>query len=111
MRSIYEKIKPDRLKFLCMHVLENINSEANKLKPTMEKFESFVTKNRYEQGNEVVVEAEGSMQNSYFMISPCGTVFLNENGEGKTYGNCLTQDLYEIYRELPFDNDKYNLRY
>lgn len=111
MLDVYKNVKPDRLKFLCMHVIENINCEANKLKPTMEEFESFVTKNRYEQGNEVVVEAEGSMQNSYFMISPCGNVFLNENGEGKTHGNCLSQDLYEIYSELPFDNDKYNSRY
>lgn len=111
MLSLYEKMKPNRLKFLCMHVLENINSEATDLKPTREEFESFVAKNRYEYADEVIAEVEGSMQNSYLMISPGGNVFLNENGEGKTYGNCLEQDLYEICAELPFDDEKYNLRY
>lgn len=111
MFSLYKRVKPDRLKFLCLHVLDNINCVASMLMPTKEEFESFVTKNKYEQGNEVVVENEGSMQNSYLMISPCGNVFLNESGEGKIYGNCLTQDLCEIYQVLPFDKNKYNLRY
>ncbi len=111
MLSLYEKMKPNRLKFLCMHVLENINSEANELKPTKEEFESFVDRNRFEYADEVVAEAEGSMQNSYLMISPGGDVFLNENGKGKIYGNCLEQDLCEICVALPFDNEKYNLRY
>ncbi len=111
MLSLYERIKPNRLKFLYMHVLENINSGANELKPTREEFESFVAKNRYEYADEVIIEAEGSMQNSYLMISSGGNVFLNENGEGKTYGNCLEQELHEICAELPFDNEKYNLRY
>ncbi len=111
MLSLYEKLKPNRLKFLCMHVLENINSGANELKPTREEFESFVDRNRFRYADELVAEAEGSMQNSYLMISPSGNVFLNENGEGKTYGNCLVQDLYEICAALPFDKEKYNLRY
>lgn len=108
---LYKKMKPNRLKFLCMHVLENINSEVNELKPTREQFETFVAANRYEHAEEFVAEAEGSMQNSYLMISPSGNVFLNENGEGKIFGNCLEQDLYEICGMLPFDNEKYNLRY
>lgn len=111
MLAIYKNVKPDRLKFLYMHVIENINSEANKLKPTSKEFESFVARNHYEYANEVIAEAEGSMQNSYLMISPDGNVFLNENGKGKTYGNCLEKDLYGIFAGLPFDNKKYNLRY
>ncbi len=111
MLTLYKKMKPNRLKFLCMHVLENINSEVNALKPTREEFKSFVSKNRYQYADEIVVEGEGSMQNSYLMISPNGNVFLNENGEGKTYGSCLEQDLYEICWALPFDKEKYNIRY
>ncbi len=111
MLSLYEKMKPNRLKFLYMHVLENVNSEATELKPTREEFENFVAKNRYQHADEFVAESEGSMQNSYLMISPSGNVFLNESGEGKTYGSCLEQDLYQICAALPFDNEKYNLRY
>ncbi len=111
MLSLYERMKPNRLKFLCMHVLENINSEVSELKPTREEFDRFVAGNRFQYADEFVAEAEGSMQNSYLMISPSGNVFLNENGEGKTYGNCLEQDLYEICEALPFDDEKYNLRY
>ena len=111
MLPLYEKMKPNRLKFLCMHVLKNINSEVNELKPTREEFDTFVAANRYEHAEEFVAEAEGSMQNSYLMISPSGNVFLNENGESKIFGNCLEQDLYEICGMLPFDNEKYNLRY
>ena len=110
MLSLYKRMKPKRLKFLCMHVLENINSNVNELKPTQEEFLSFVEKNSYEYAK-VVPEAEGSMQNSYLMISPDGNVFLNENGEGKTYGNCLEQELCEIFCKLPFEHDKFNLRY
>lgn len=111
MLQLYQKMRPNRLKFLCMHVLEKINSAANDLKPTREEFERFVARNRFAYADEVIIEAEGAMQNSYLMISPGGNVFLNENGEGKTYGNCLEQDLYEICRVLPFDDEKYHLRY
>ena len=109
--SIYKRMKPNRLKFLCMHVLDNINSRVNKLKPSKEEFEYFVNRNRYEGADEIVVEAENSMQNAYLMISPSGNVFLNESGESKIYGNCLEQDLYDLSGELPFDNDKYRSRY
>lgn len=111
MLSVYRRMKPNRLKFLCIHVLENVNSEANKLKPSKEEFELFVNNNLYEEADEIIVETENSMQNAYLMISPGGSVFLNENGESKIYGNCLTQDLYELFGTLPFDNDKYRSRY
>ncbi|MBE6701787.1 MAG: radical SAM protein [Ruminococcaceae bacterium] len=111
MLSIYRRMNPDKLKFLCVHVLENVNAEAERLQPTQEEFDAFVAKNRYNESCKVVVEPKGAMQNSYLMISPQGTVFLNEGGREKKYGNCLNNELYEICEQLPFDSNKYNLRY
>lgn len=107
---VYRKMKPDRLKFLCVHSVENINADTVEHIPTERNFENFVYWNFYgdEKGQkcETVIEGPESMENSYLIINPQGDVCLNTDGKEITYGNCLRESLADIYHLLPIDMKK-----
>ena len=113
MLSVYEALKPDRLKLIYIHVVHNVNEwpETMELIPTVGEYNEFVEKNRYEENCELVLERPMEMQNSYFMINPHGEVYINAFGLEKKYGNSIYEPLSEIFSRLPFDMKKFDLRY
>ena len=113
MLSVYKALKPDRLKLIYIHVVHNVNEwpETMDLIPTVGEYNQFVEKNRYEENCELVLERPMEMQNSYFMINPHGEVYINAFGLEKKYGNSIYEPLSEIFSRLPFDMEKFDLRY
>ena len=113
MLSIYKAMKPDRLKLIYIHVVHNVNEwpETMDLIPTVGEYNQFVEKNRYDEDCEVVLERPMEMANSYFMINPHGEVYINAFGLEKKYGSALYEPLSEIFARLPFDMEKFKLRY
>ena len=113
MLSLYRAMKPDRLKFIYIHIVHNVNEwpETMDLIPTVGEYNEFVEKNRYDEDCEVVLERPMEMANSYFMINPHGEVYINAFGLEKKYGSALYEPLSEIFARLPFDMKKFKLRY
>lgn len=109
--SVYKELKPDKIKYLCVHVLENKNKNTNSILPSNEEFDEFVRKNLYNENCKVVIENSGYMANSYFMLNPCGQVYINDNGSEKQYGSCLETPLMEIYKDVPLNESKFKERY
>ena len=110
MAAIYRRLNPNKVKFFCMHVIDNINGGASSLLPTKNEYEDFVKKNTVESCT-VVVEGPESMQNAYFMINPQGEVYMNDNGSEKKYGSCFEKSLVEIFQTVPLIEEKYFARY
>lgn len=108
--SVYRRLKPNKIKFFCMHVIDNINSDARNLMPTKEEYERFVERNKIEACT-VVIEGHKAMQNAYFMINPQGEVYINDNGVEKKYGSCFERTLIDIFDTLPLYEKKYFARY
>jgi hypothetical protein len=92
-----------------MHLVENVNEEAREWGITNDEYSAFCE--RHEFANRPVCESEGSMENSYLMVDPSGTVLLNDHGVYKAYGSCLTESFSEIACRLPLDSVKYAARY
>ena len=113
MLSVYQALKPDRLKLIYIYVVHNVNEwpETMELIPTVGEYNEFVEKNRYEENCELVLERPLDMQNSYFMINPHGEVYINAFGLEKKYRNSIYEPLSEIFSRLPFDMKKFDLRY
>lgn len=109
--SVYKELKPNKIKYLCVHVLENKNKEASTILPTKDEFEDFVKRNLYNESCKTVIEGSGYMSNSYFMVNPSGQVYINDNGIEKQYGSCLNTSLIEIYKQVPLNESKFEDRY
>jgi radical S-adenosyl methionine domain-containing protein 2 len=109
--SIYKDLKPDKIKYLCVHIIENKNSQMKSALPSKEDFDKFIETNLYNKNCQVVVENSGYMTNSYFMINPQGQVYMNDNGIEKLYGSCLETPLIKIYDSVPLYEDKFEERY
>ena len=109
--SVYKMLKPNKIKYLCVHVVENKNKDSQSILPSTSEFDGFVERNLYDENCNVVVENSGYMANSYFMINPQGEVYLNDNGTEKLYGCCLEKSLSDIYEILPLNEEKFEQRY
>lgn len=109
--SIYKQLKPDKVKYLCVHIIENKNSQMQSIVPSKEEFDKFVEMNTYDNNCQVVIENSGYMTNSYFMINPQGQVYMNDNGIEKLYGSCLETPLIKIYDSVPLYENKFEERY
>lgn len=110
LNSVYRRLRPDKIKLFCTHVVDNINGNARALVPTREEYEEFVSRNAV-NGCEVVIEGHDSMQNAYFMINPAGEVYMNDNGTEKKYGSCHEQSLTDIFDTIPLSEEKFFSRY
>jgi radical S-adenosyl methionine domain-containing protein 2 len=111
MSPVYEMLRPNKVKFVCVHKVENINGNMGDLVPTAEEYISFVMRNGNIKNCRVVLEGPGYMQNAYFMINPQGEVFLNDRGVERKYGSCLTESLDQILSRTPLNRDAYFERY
>ena len=111
MSPVYEMLRPNKVKFVCVHKVENINGDMGDLVPTVEEYQAFVMRNGGIKNCMVVLEGPGYMQNAYFMINPQGEVFMNERGTEKKYGSCLAEPLDQIFGKIPLDIEKYFERY
>lgn len=109
--SVYQELMPNRLKFLCLHVLDHVNEDAIALLPTSEEFDCFVKKNRYDLNCKVVIEGPHSMQNSYLMIDPNGEVYSNSNGKLMKHGHCFDEPLSKLFLSVLLDEDLFFKRY
>ncbi len=109
--SVYKDLKPDKIKYLCVHIIENKNSQMKSALPSKEEFDKFIETNLYNKNCQVVVENSGYMTNSYFMINPRGQVYMNDKGIEKLYGSCLETPLIKIYDSVPLYEDKFEERY
>lgn len=107
---LYRACRPQRIKLLKMHLVEDINPEAREWDITDDEFSAFCERHA-EFADRTVCESGGSMENSYLMVDPSGTVLLNDHGAYKAYGNCLTESFSAIACRLPLDNVKYAARY
>ncbi len=110
MAEFYKRLKPDRLKFLQVEIIDGINDGAEKLAITKKAFDEFC-KRHNKCCNETICEKSESLENSYLMINPQGEFQLNDSGKYKTYGSCLEEDLSEILSRVPISSDKFNSRY
>lgn len=111
MSSVYEMLQPSKVKFVCVHRVENVNGDMGDLVPTAEEYISFVMRNGNIKNCRVVLEGPGYMQNAYFMINPQGEVFLNDRGVERKYGSCLEEPLDQILSRTPLNRDAYFERY
>ncbi len=110
MRELYRALKPDRLKFMQMQIVEGVNACAEKQLATAAEFTAFCERHK-NCSPDTVEEPLGSMQNAYLIISPRGDITLNDNGACKVYGNCLKDEFYEIFKSMPTDAQKFESRY
>lgn len=110
MRGLYAALKPDRLKFMQMQIVEGVNACAEKRLATADEFAAFCKKHK-NCSPDTVEEPLGSMQNAYLIISPRGDITLNDNGACKVYGNCLKDEFSEVFESMPTDAQKFKARY
>ena len=68
MTEFYKRLKPDRLKFLQVEIIDGINDGAEKLAITKKEFDEFC-KRHNKCCNEIVCEKSESLENSYLMIN------------------------------------------
>lgn len=110
MTEFYKRLKPDRLKFLQVEIIENINYASAQFAISKKAFEKFCERHKHCCPN-LVCESSDDMENSYLMINPQGELQLNNNGNYELYGNCLEEDIQEILKRTPINLDKFNSRY
>lgn len=114
---LFLKIKPNKVKFLQMHIVKNIKNDAVKeWEVSTKEFLEFCSHyneklNRLLPKTKIVIEEQGSMENSYIMIDPSGNLLLNNNGVYQQYGNLTTTSLTELYSLLPLHKEKITKRY
>lgn len=110
MSEFYKRLKPDRLKFLQVEIVEGINGKAEGLTVSKKAFDEFCKRHR-QCCRDTVCEQRGDLENSYLMINPQGEFQLNDSGEYKIYGNCLEEELSEIISKVPISAKKFSSRY
>lgn len=110
MRGLYAALKPDRLKFMQMQIVEGVNVCAEKYLATKDEFFAFCKRHK-NCSPDTVEEPLGSMQNAYLIVSPRGDITLNDNGACKVYGNCLKDEFFDIFKAMPADAQKFEARY
>lgn len=109
MVDFFKKLKPDRLKFFKMQIVEGINDEAEEHSITEKEYQSFISKHK--KLKNVISEGEHDMENSYLMINAKGGVILNDKGKYISYGDCLKEELIDIIEHLPLNMERYSKRY
>lgn len=110
MTEFYKRLKPDRLKFLQVSIVEGINGGAEKFAISTKAFNEFCKRHKKCCFN-TVSEPSESLQNSYLMINPQGEFQLNNSGRYQLYGNCFEEELGDILNRAPIDRTKFNARY
>lgn len=110
MRVFYKRLKPDRLKFLQVEIIDGTNDSAQQFAISKKEFEQFCKRHKKCCSN-TVCEPSHSMENSYLMINPQGQFQLNNAGKYEIYGNCIEEELSDILKRVPLDVGKYNARY
>ena len=110
MTEFYKRLKPDRLKFLQVSVVEGTNDCARKFAVNKKEFDAFCRRHK-NCCPDVVREYCENMENSYLMINPQGEFQLNDSGEYRIFGSCLEEELFEIINRVPLDENKFNSRY
>lgn len=110
MTVFYKRLKPDRLKFLQVEIVEGINDTATQYQIGKKTFDEFCKRHKTCCADTVCEQSNG-LENSYVMINPQGELQLNDSGKYKIYGNCLEEDVCEIIKRAPINIDKFNSRY
>lgn len=113
---LYLEIKPNKIKFLQMHVVKDINDSVKELVVSKEAFLGYceimkTNINKELPNTKVVIEEKGSMENSYIMVAPDGSLLVNCCGEYKNYGNLLHTSIITLYSNLPLNQEKIEKRY
>ncbi len=109
---LYEALRPDRIKFLQMHIVHGVNDRATSQMISRNAFHQFC--NQYknlEKQTELICEESGQMENSYLMIDPNGDFLLNDNGKYHPLGSCLTNLISDILTKAPLSREKFESRY
>ncbi len=109
---LYEALRPDRIKFLQMHIVNGVNDHAADKTISIDKFQFFCE--RYDclkPKSEIIPEKEGAMENSYLMIDPNSDFLLNDNGRYHLLGSCLTESISDILAKAPLSREKFESRY
>lgn len=110
LNDLYRLLKPSRIKFLQMTIVEEVNSNALELKISKNEFNEFCKRHK----NCIpipIIEDEDSMQNSYILIDPDGYLMINNQGKYEKIGNLLTESIDYLIKEMSIDYPKYNNRY
>lgn len=110
MRDGYCRLRPDRLKFFQMQIVNAVNDCARAFCITNEQFYAFCRRHK-DCALEVVAEETGSMENSYLMINPQGQFILNDGGSYRQFGDCQTDEIVALMRKIPIDSQKFAKRY
>lgn len=110
LTEFYKRLKPDRLKFLQVSVVEGTNDCARKFAVNKKEFNEFCKRHKKCCFDTVCESSEG-LENSYLMINPQGEFQLNNSGKYEIYGNCLEEEVCDIIKRVPIDENKFNLRY
>lgn len=110
MTEFYKRLKPDRLKFLQVSIVEDINGTAQKLTVSKKEFDAFCRRHK-NCCRDIVCESFDSLKNSYLMINPQGEFQLNDCGRYQIYGNCLNEEIFEIIERVPLNENYFNARY
>ncbi len=109
---LYEALRPDRIKFLQMHIVHGVNDRATSQMISRNAFHQFC--NQYknlEKQTELICEESGQMENSYLMIDPNGDFLLNDNGKYHPLDSCLTNLISNILTKAPLSREKFESRY
>ncbi|MDE6967145.1 MAG: viperin family antiviral radical SAM protein, partial [Clostridia bacterium] len=106
--DFYNVIIPDKVKIFQMSILKGVNDKAKHFQLTNEEYKNFCHKHK---GENVFIETEDDMQNSYLMIDRFGNFVVNDKGEQKCCGSVLNDSLTLLIRKSNFDNEKFIKRY
>ena len=110
LSSLYQILKPERIKIFCMHLVKGVNDQATPYAITPQEYERFL--DQHKAFNAVVVtEAASDMENSYLMIDPESKLLLNHQGRYTVFGSLQKNTLDTLIHTLPFDFGKYTARY
>ena len=110
MTEFYKRLKPDRLKFLQVEIVEGINGNAESLTVSKNAYGEFCKRHKH-CCRDTVCEQTDDLENSYLMINPQGEFQLNDGGAYKVYGNCVKEELVDIISNVPISKKKFYSRY
>ena len=105
---LFKLVKPDRLKFLQMYIIDSVNKKSQYLKVTDQEFKEF--SKRYSK-YKPVIESNNELSLGYIMIDSKGDFFINDKNKYIILGNVFREKFKNIIKKIPYELKNFNLRH
>lgn len=105
---LFKLVKPDRLKFLQLYIIDSVNKKSQYLKVTDQEFKEF--SKRYSK-YKPVIESNNELSLGYIMIDSKGDFFINDKNKYIILGNVFREKFKNIIKKIPYELKNFNLRH